>query len=200
MDTDKPILLFSYGSNMSEKELNKYNKKVNDSTNQSNSTQTKHYQVLDVGYLSNHEFKYLPLYTKSKNPILKSAKATIIQLRPNPNTSKTPKVYGTIVQVSPKMYKLIVKKEGVNKKYYTPQTKIITSLISKTKYKTTVFVMTDKYKNKALEIIKTQPSPASIPSQYPSKRYENLLVKAATKYNLPSHYINNYLKQKENKD
>lgn len=182
-----PILLFSYGSNMSTNELTKYARKISKTPN-------KHFNVLDIGYLPKHQFHYLPLYTKTSNPIIKTAKATVIK---TPSTSNQhTKVYGTITQVSFELYKTILKKEGVYKNYYKPVTKVITSLVTKKRYKATLFVMTDTYKNKAIEqCIHRTPNDGILPSILPSIRYENTLVNAAKDYNFPSKYINTYLKK-----
>lgn len=187
-----PILLFSYGSNMSNNELTKYARKISNTTNE-------HFNVLDIGYLPKHQFHYLPLYTKSSNRIIKTAKSTVINTPStfNPSTSvQPPKVYGTITQVSPELYKIIVKKEGVHHNYYKPVTKVITSLVTKKRYKAIVFVMTDTYINKAKQrCINRTPNDGILPSILPSIRYENLIVNAAKDYNFPNTYINTYLKK-----
>ena len=183
-----PILLFSYGSNMSTNELTKHARKISKTPN----TPHKHFNVLDIGYLPKHQFHYLPLYTKSSKPIIKTAKATVIKTPSN----QPSKVYGTITQVSLELYKTIVKKEGVHHNYYKPVTKVITSLVTKKKYKATLFVMTDNYVNKAKQqCIHRTPNDGILPSILPSIRYENTLVNAAKDYNFPNTYINTYLKK-----
>lgn len=185
-----PILLFSYGSNMSTKELTKHARKISNQPN-------KHFNVLDIGYLPKHQFHYLPLYTKTSKPIIKTAKATVIKIPTSTSTSKPmSKVYGTITQVSLELYKTIVKKEGVHHNYYKPVTKVITSLVTKKKYKATLFVMTDTYVNKAKkQCIHRTPNDGILPSILPSIRYENTLVNVAKDYNFPNTYINTYLKK-----
>jgi len=175
------ITIFSYGSN-----TNPY----------------QHFTILDTGYLPNHTFAYLPLKTKTNNPTLRTAKATI--LKSTYHKQKNNKVYGTIAQVSKELYRLILKKEGVYKNYYTLKTKTITSLISKEKYKAVVFVMTDYYIKKAIasetttQNIQTTPNMKhqkyDTPSHLPSKQYENRIVKSAEAYKFPKNYINTYLK------
>ena len=177
-----PITIFSYGSNMSNKELLKYGKKL------TNTNPSQHFTNLDIGYLPNHTFAYLPLKTKTNNPTLRTAKATI--LKSTYHKQKNNKVYGTIAQVSKELYQLILKKEGVYKNYYTSITKTITSMISNEKYKAVVFVMTDHYIEKAITDKTTPPH-----LLLPSKHYENLIVKAAEAYNFPGNYINTYLKR-----
>lgn len=175
------ILIFSYGSNMCNNELSKYSKKIITPDNRT------HFTVLDVGYLPKHTFVYYPLYVKTNNPTLKTAKATIIkETSANKSTSNAnAKVYGTITEVSPELYQLILTKEGIYKNYYKPVVKVITSLASKEKYKAITFVMTNKYKNKL---------PISSISPYPSELYESMIVKAAVHYQFPKKYINTYLK------
>jgi len=190
------ITIFSYGSNMSNKELIKYSKKL------TNTNPYQHFTILDTGYLPNHTFAYLPLKTKTNNPTLRTAKATI--LKSTYHKQKNNKVYGTIAQVSKELYRLILKKEGVYKNYYTLKTKTITSLISKEKYKAVVFVMTDYYIKKAIDSetttqnIQTTPNMKhqkyDTPSHLPSKQYENRIVKSAEAYKFPKNYINTYLK------
>jgi hypothetical protein len=197
------ITIFSYGSNMSNKELIKYSKKL------TNTNPYQHFTILDTGYLPNHTFAYLPLKTKTNNPTLRTAKATI--LKSTYHKQKNNKVYGTIAQVSKELYRLILKKEGVYKNYYTLKTKTITSLISKEKYKAVVFVMTDYYIKKAIasetttqniqtttQNIQTTPNMKhqkyDTPSHLPSKQYENRIVKSAEAYKFPKNYINTYLK------
>ena len=171
------VFIFSYGSNMSNGELLKYNKKINNNKNIL-------FEVIDIGCISNYEFKYMPLYTKSSNKKLKTAKATIIPA----NNNKRSKVYGTITKVSSELFKALVKKEGVYKKYYKTQTKSITSCYTKNKYKCVMFVMTDQYLNRT-PTLDIHPSV----KPHPSKRYENLILEAALHYNFPNNYIKKYL-------
>lgn len=176
----EPILLFSYGSNMSIKELMKYNNKINN--------RSVNFNVLDIGYLPNHKFYYLPLYTNGSNPTLKTAKATIIK-----DNDKS-KVYGTITEVTPELCKLILKKEGVNKKYYKPVIKTIISRLTKKKYKAVTFVMTEKYETIAIKnSVDRKLSDNKIPSMLPSNSYRTLIVEAAKFYNFPKKYIDTYL-------
>jgi hypothetical protein len=187
------ILLFSYGSNMSIKELMKYNNKLHNDklhnkSNNKTDNQSVNFNVLDIGYLPNHKFYYLPLYTNCSNRTLKTAKATIIK---NNNKSR---VYGTITEVTPELYKLILKKEGVNKKYYKPVIKTVISRVTKKKYKVVTFVMTEKYETIAIKnSITRKLSDKIIPSILPSNKYRTLIVKAAKFYNFPKKYIDTYL-------
>ena len=172
-----PHIIFSYGSNMCEKELMKYK-------NQLKSTKTQHFNLLDIGILPNYKFAYKNICEKTNNPKIKSAKATIIP-------TKNRKVYGTIIELSDDLFKLIVKKEGVYKNYYQTETLNIESLISNKTYNATVFIM-----NKDNYISASASSPASCNlkiSNLPSVAYETKIVNAAKFYNFPYSYINKYL-------
>jgi len=121
---DKHII-FSYGSNMSEKELNKYKNKLKNPNK-------IHFELLDVCVLKNHKFSY----ENTCYPKVKKIKATVVP-------TKNRKVYGTAVEVSDELFNLILKKEGVLRNVYRVEIHPIHSLFSNKKYKAKVFVMNE---------------------------------------------------------
>jgi hypothetical protein len=165
-------IIFSYGSNMCEKELTKYNNKL--------TTPDKiHFNLLDIGILRNYKFVYKNICEKTMYAKIKSAKATI-------TPSKNKKVYGTVIEMSDELFKIIVKKEGLHKNIYRIETHSIQSLVSDKTYKSNVFIMNEELSppiNKCKSTI----------SKNPSIAYETKIVNAAKFYNFPSNYINKYL-------
>ena len=168
-----PHIIFSYGSNMCEKELIKYKNRLK-------TPKGHHFNLLDIGVLPNYKFAYKNICEKTNNPKIKSAKATIIP-------TKNRKVYGTIIELSDELFKLILKKEGVYKNYYQMETLNIQSLISNKTYNATVFIM-----NKDNYIPTTSACNLKI-TKLPSVAYETKIVNAAKFYNFPHSYINKYL-------
>lgn len=163
-------IIFCYGSNMCEYEMLKY-------SNRLKNNKTNHFELLDIGVLDNYKFVYRNICLPTSNPKIKSSKATII---PNKKTC----VYGTIVKLSNELFNLIVKKEGIHKNYYIMKMLKIKSLISNTTYDATVFIMNKNVSSNQCNL--------NI-SKYPSKKYENKIVKSAQFYNFPQTYINKYL-------
>ena len=172
-----PHIIFSYGSNMCEKELIKYKNRLK-------TPKAQHFNLLDIGVLPNYKFAYKNICQTPNHTRIKSAKATII-----PTNNR--KVYGTIVELSDELFKLIVKKEGVYKNIYRMETLNIQSLISDKTYSATVFIM-----NKENYIPTTSASASACNlkiSKLPSVAYETKIVNAAKFYNFPHSYINKYL-------
>ena len=178
-------LLFSYGSNMLNRELDKHCNYIN--RNIKGCNRSKHYEVLDIGILSKYKFAYknmcIPKTTDGNIPIVTTAKATIIK-------DKAASVYGTITRVSDPLYNLIVKKEGIRDSskisHYKMKTLKVRSATQNKTYTATTFVMKDPVTNTNLCKYKLFNKPTTI--------YQKKIVDAAKWYNLPSEYINQYLK------
>ena len=195
-DTKLSHIIFSYGSNMLNKELNKYCADINTKSTRHNDPtrhkQENHYEVLDIGILSKYKFAYrnmcIPANHLNSIPIVTTAKATIIP-------DNRAKVYGTITRVSPELFNLIVTKEGVrdSPKYshYKMKTLKVRSATQNKTYTATTFIMTNP-----VTTTRTQ-TPTNIChyklSKQPTIEYRKKIVDAAKWYRFPIQYINDYL-------
>ena len=188
-------IIFSYGSNMLNKELNKYCAHIPQSTHHNNSTphnKENHYEVLDIGILSKYKFAYrnmcIPANHLNSIPMVTTAKATIIP-------DNRAKVYGIITRVSPELFNLIVTKEGVRdspkNSHYKMKTLKVRSATQNKTYTATTFIMINP-----VTTTRTQ-APTNIChyklSKQPTVEYRKKIVDAAKWYRFPTQYINDYL-------
>lgn len=188
-------IIFSYGSNMLNKELNKYCAHIPQSTHHNHSTphnKENHYEVLDIGILSKYKFAYrnmcIPANHLNSIPMVTTAKATIIP-------DNRAKVYGIITRVSPELFNLIVTKEGVRdspkNSHYKMKTLKVRSATQNKTYTATTFIMINP-----VTTTRTQ-APTNIChyklSKQPTVEYRKKIVDAAKWYRFPTQYINDYL-------
>lgn len=191
-------IIFSYGSNMLDKELNKYCADIKPPSTSHNHPihhhQENHYEVLDIGILSKYKFAYrnmcIPANHLNSIPMVTTAKATII-----PDNGA--KVYGTITRVSPELFNLIVTKEGVRdspkKSHYKMKTLKVRSATQNKTYTATTFIMINP-----VTPTKTHTRTHTNICHYklykqPTIEYRKKIVNAAKWYKFPTQYINDYL-------
>ena len=180
-------IIFSYGSNMLNKELNKYCAHIPESTHHN---QENHYEILDIGILSKYKFAYknmcIPTNHSNSIPIVTTAKATIIP-------DNRAKVYGIIARVSPELFNLIITKEGVRdspkKSYYKMKTLHVRSATQNKTYTATTFIMINPVTTTTTH---TNNCHYKL-SKQPTVEYRKKIVDAAKWYKFPIQYINGYL-------